>query len=192
MFDLVILSLGFMIHLWALPYSFKNVLFDSIVGLVQLGFGFTILFYGSPASLLPTPTGLITGAGIGAACFVFQLLYNRGVKIKRSDLTRKFLVSQLILLLFFVPAEEVFYRGVFFNRLASIWGTTTAVLLATSLSTMITVVSSRKPLYWLGSAVMGVLCCLGFYYSRSIWAPILIHIGNDIGFRTLNDPKSLF
>lgn len=181
-----------MIHMWALPYSFKNIFFDSIVGFIQLGFGFTVLFYGSPSSLLPSPTGLITGTGIGAACLVFQLLYNRGVKIRRSDLTRRFLASQLVLLLFFVPAEELFYRGVFFSRLESIWGAATAVLLSTSLSAMITVVSSRKPLHWLGSAFMGTLCCLGFYYSRSIWAPILIHIGNDIGFRTLNDPKRLF
>jgi membrane protease YdiL (CAAX protease family) len=181
-----------MIHLWTLPYSFKNALFDSIVSVVQLGFGFTILLYGSPSTLLPSPTGLITGAGIGAACFVFQLLYNKGVKIRRSNLTRKFFFSQLIVLLFFVPAEEFFYRGVFFGRLMSIWGAMTAVLLSTSLSTMVTVVSSRKPLHWFGSAVMGALCCLGFYYSRSIWAPILIHIGNDVGYQTLNDQRNLF
>jgi membrane protease YdiL (CAAX protease family) len=191
-FDLLILSLGFMIHLWALPYSFKNILFDSIVSLVQLGFGFVILFYGSPSSLLPSAPGLIGGAGIGVACFVFQLLFNRGVKITRSDLNRRFFLSQLVLLFFFVPAEEAFYRGVFFSRLASIWGVSAAVLLSTSLSTMFTVVSSRKPLYWAGSAVMGVLCCLGFYYSGSIWTPILIHIGNDIGFQTLNERRSLF
>jgi len=41
--DLVILSLGFLIHLWALPYSFKNLFIDSLVRLVQLGFGVAIL-----------------------------------------------------------------------------------------------------------------------------------------------------
>lgn len=181
-----------MIHLWALPYSFKNVLFDCIVSLVQLGFGFAILFFDSPSSLLPSPMGLIAGAGIGSVCLVFQIFYNRGVKLRRSDLTGTFVASQLLMLVFFVPAAELFYRGVFFNRLAHIWGVGTALLLSTSLSTMITVVSTRKPLDWLGAAVVGALSCLGFYYSGSMWAPVLIRIGNDIGSRTLNDPRDFF
>jgi hypothetical protein len=53
--DLVILSLGFMIHMWALPYSFKNLLFDSIVRLAMLGFGITILAITDPSVLPPDP-----------------------------------------------------------------------------------------------------------------------------------------
>jgi membrane protease YdiL (CAAX protease family) len=192
MLDLIILSLGFMIHLWTLPYSFKNVLFDSFVGLVQLGFGLTVIASLSPGSLQPTSTGLITGAGVGAACLGFQLLYNRGIRISRAKMTRGYFLSQLLILLFFIPAEEAFYRGVFFPRLEAIWGPLTAVLISTALSSMTTIVSSRKRLLWMGSAVLGVLCGLGYYYSRSIWAPVLIHIGNDIGFEVLNEPRDLF
>jgi membrane protease YdiL (CAAX protease family) len=192
MLDLIILSLGFMIHMWTLPYSFKNVLVDSIVSLVQLGFGITILAYISPGALPPTPVGLITGAGVGAACFGFQLLYNRGVRVTRADMTRGYFLSQLLILLFFIPAEEVFYRGVFFSRLEAIWGPFTAVVIATALSSMTAIVSSRKRLLWTGSAVLGVLCGLGYYYSQSIWAPVLIHIGNDVGFEALNEPRRLF
>jgi membrane protease YdiL (CAAX protease family) len=178
--------------MWALPYSFKNLFFDAIIGVVQLGFGFTILVYLSPLSLFPTPLGLITGAGVGIACFGFQLLYNRGVKLTRATLTKSFFLSQLLILLFFIPAEEIFYRGVFFTRLTAIWGGFTAIVLTTALSSMVAVVSSRKPLHWMGSAVMGVLCGMGLYYSQSIWAPILIRIGNEIGFEALNEPRNLF
>jgi membrane protease YdiL (CAAX protease family) len=190
--DLAILSLGFMIHLWALPYTFKNLFFDSLVGIVQIGFGVTILATLSPASLIPSPLGLITGVGVGTACLGFQLLYNRGVKITKASLTRNFFLSQLLILCFFIPAEELFYRGVFLTRLSAIWGAFTAITITTALSSMIAVVSSRKPLYWAGSAIMGVLCGLGYYYSQSIWAPVLIHIGNDIGFEALNEPRDLF
>ncbi len=192
MLDLVILSLGFMIHMWALPYSFKTLLFDTLVRVVQAGFGVTILVYLDPSVFAPTAVGLITGAGVGLACFLFQIVWNRGIALRRSAVTRSFVTSQLLILLFQVPVEELFYRGVFFTLLASIWGPFTALLLSAALSTMITVVSSRRPLLWLGSGLMGLLCGLGYYWSQCIWAPVLIHSLNDLGYVTLNEMRDVF
>ena len=192
MLDLVILSLGFMIHMWALPYSFKTILFDTIVRLAQAGFGVTILLQLDPGTLVPSTVGLITGGGVGLACFFFQLVWNRGIALRRSDITRSFVASQLLILLFQVPVEELFYRGVFFTVLAAIWGPFTALLLSAALSTMITVVSSRRTIVWVGSGLMGVLCGLGFYWSQCIWAPILIHTLNDLGYVSLNEMRNVF
>jgi membrane protease YdiL (CAAX protease family) len=189
--DLVILSLGFLIHLWALPYSFKNLFIDSLVRFVQLGFGVAILITLDPRVLLPSPFGLITGLGVGVACFAFQIVWNKGVRLRAASLTRGFIASQLLILFFHVPAEEMFYRGVFFTLLSAIWGPFTALVISTALSTMIAVVSSRKPIKWLGSGLVGVLCGLGYYWSQSIWAPMLIHILNDFGFDTLNEQRNL-
>jgi membrane protease YdiL (CAAX protease family) len=190
--DLVILSLGFLIHLWALPYSFKNLFIDSIVRLVQLGFGVAILVTLDPHVLLPSPFGLITGLGVGVACFAFQIVWNKGVQLRAAALTRSFIASQLLILFFHIPAEEMFYRGVFFTLLSAIWGPFTALVISTALSTMIAVVSSRTPIKWLGSGLVGVLCGLGYYWSQSIWAPVLIHILNDCGFDTLNEQRNFF
>jgi membrane protease YdiL (CAAX protease family) len=190
--DLVILTLGFMIHLWALPYSFKNLFFDSIVRLVQLGFGVTILLSLNPSVFLPSGIGLITGTCVGIACFGFQLLWNRGVRLRRGSITKSFIASQLLILLFQVPTEEIFYRGVFFTLLATIWGPFTALLISAALSTMITVVSSRRQILWLGSGLMGLLCGLGFYWSQCIWAPVLLHVLNDFGFVTFKEQRNLF
>jgi membrane protease YdiL (CAAX protease family) len=190
--DLIILSLGFMVHMWALPYSFKNLLFDSIVRFVQLAFGVIILIFLKPSALLPGANGLLTGVGVGAACFVFQLLYSRGIRLRGRDLTGSFLASQAIILLFQVPAEEIFYRGVFFTLLAAAWGPFTGLVLSAALSTMITVVSTRKQILWLGSGLMGILCGLGYYWTQCIWAPIFIHVLNDVGFVTLNEKRDLF
>jgi membrane protease YdiL (CAAX protease family) len=190
--DLVIFSLAFMIHMWALPYSFKNVLFDSVVKVVQIGFSIAILVSLSPAVLSPTPAALITGAGVGVACLAFQLLYNKGVRAAGKKFTRRLFLSQLMILLFFLPAEELFYRGLIFTRLAAVWGPFTALLISTALSTMVTIVSTRKPLYWTGSALMGLLCGLGCYFTQSVWAPLLTHILNDLGFETLQEPRDVF
>jgi len=190
--DLVILSLGFLIHLWALPYSFKNLFIDSIVRLVQLGFGVAILVTLDPRVMLPSPFGFITGLGVGVACFAFQIVWNKGVQLRAAALTRSFIASQLLILFFHIPAEEMFYRGVFFTLLSAIWGPFTALVISAALSTMIAVVSSRKPIKWLGSGLVGVLCGLGYYWSQSIWAPVLIHILNDCGFDTLNEQRNLF
>ena len=158
MLDLVILSLGFLIHLWALPYSFKNLFIDSVVRLVQLGFGVAILVTLYPHVLLPSPFGLITGLGVGVACFTFQIVWNKGVRLRAASLTRSFIASQLMILFFHIPAEEIFYRGVFFTLLSAIWGPFTALVISTALSTMIAVVSSRKPIKWLGSGLVGRAC----------------------------------
>jgi membrane protease YdiL (CAAX protease family) len=181
-----------MIHMWALPYSFKNLLIDSIVRVAQLAFGLVILVFLNPAVLVPSPTGVMMGAGVGIACFLFQLLWSRGVRLRKKGVTKSFVGSQLLILFFHVPAEEIFYRGVFFTLLATIWGPFTALVISGALSTMLAIVSSRRQILWLGAGLLGLLCCLGYYWSQCIWAPVLIHVLNDIGFDTLNEQRNLF
>ena len=192
MLDLSILSLGLLIHMLALPYSFKNLVLDSVVRLAQLAFGVAILVSIQPEALQPTPAGLIAGGGVGTAFLLFQLVWNREVRGTRLRITRRFVASQLVILLFQLPSEEFFYRGVFFTILASIWGPFTALVISTALSTMIAVVSSRKPVLWLGASLLGIFCCLGFYWSQSIWAPVLIHVLNDFGYVTLGEKRDIF
>jgi len=190
--DLIILSLALMLHMWALPYTFKNILIDSIVRVVQLAFGIIILVHMNATAFDPSAVGLTAGGGVGLACLVFQLFWNRGNDPTRTRLSARLLASQSVILLFQVPTEEIFYRGVFFASLTVIWGAPTALIISTALSTMVTVVSSRKQLYWIGSGIMGVLCCLGYYWTQSIWAPVLIHVLNDVGFIALNEKRDIF
>jgi membrane protease YdiL (CAAX protease family) len=191
-FDLSILSLGLLIHMFALPYSFKNLAIDSIIRFAQLAFGTAILASVQVTALLPNRSCLIAGAGVGLAFFLFQLVWNRGIIRSPFSVTRRFVASQLVILLFQVPSEELFYRGVFFTVLASIWGPFTALIISTALSTMIAVVSSRKPVLWLGAGLLGIFCCLAFYWTQSIWAPVLIHVLNDFGYVTLGEKRNLF
>jgi membrane protease YdiL (CAAX protease family) len=181
-----------MIHMWALPYSFKNLLIDSIVRVAQLAFGLIILVFLNPSVLVLSANGLMIGGGVGIACFLFQLLWSRGVQLRRTNITKSFVGSQLLILLFHVPTEEIFYRGVFFTLLATIWGPFTAIVISGALSTMLAIVSSRKQILWLGAGLLGLLCCLGYYWSQCIWAPVLIHVLNNIGFDTLNERRNLF
>jgi membrane protease YdiL (CAAX protease family) len=159
---------------------------------VQLGFGVAILISLDPSVLLPSAFGLITGIGVGLACFAFQIVWNKGMRMRAASLTRSFITSQLMILFFHIPAEEFFYRGVFFTLLNAIWGLFTALMISTALSTMIAVVTSRKQIKWMGSGLVGLLCGLGYYWSQSIWAPVLIHVLNDFGFDTLNEQRNLF
>jgi membrane protease YdiL (CAAX protease family) len=190
--DLVVLSLGLLIHMWTLPYSFKNLFIDTIVRLIQLGYGITILAALQPAMLLPSGLGLLTGAGVGVACMLFHILWNRGALLKAGTVNRRFVLSQVVLLFFHAPSEELFYRGVFFTVLAVIWGPFTALVITTALSTMVVVVSSRRTGLWRESAFVGALCCLGYYWSQSIWTALLIRIFNDIGFVTLSEQRNIF
>ncbi|HET6452754.1 MAG TPA: CPBP family glutamic-type intramembrane protease [Spirochaetia bacterium] len=192
MADLVILSLGLFIHMWALPYSFKNLFLDTVVRVAQVAFAVTILARVQPAALAPTGSALLTGAGVGAACLLFHVFWNWGALLPREKLTRPFLASQALLLLFHAPSEELFYKGVFFTVLVSIWGPLTAIVIATALSAMVAVVSSRRTGLWLESAFVGALGCLGYYWSQCVWTPVLIRALNDVGFVTLTEQRNLF
>jgi membrane protease YdiL (CAAX protease family) len=190
--DLVILSLGLLIHMWALPYSFKNLFIDSIVRLIQLGYGITILAALQPGMLLPNGQGLLMGAGVGVACMLFHIIWNRNALLKADKVNKRFVLSQVVLLFFHAPSEELFYRGVFFTMLAVIWGPLTALLISTALSTMVVVVSSRRQGLWLESAFVGALGCLGYYWSQSIWTALLIRMLNDVGFVTMTEQRNIF
>jgi membrane protease YdiL (CAAX protease family) len=132
------------------------------------------------------------GAGVGIACMLFHILWNRGALLKADKIGRGFLLSQVVLLFFHAPSDELFYRGVFFTVLASIWGPFTAMVISTALSTMVVVVSSRRQGLWLESAFVGALGCLGYYWSQSIWTPLLIRILNDVGFVSLTEQRNIF
>jgi membrane protease YdiL (CAAX protease family) len=190
--DLVILSLGLLIHMWALPYSFKNLLLDSLVRVAQIAFAVTIILVAQPASLRPTGVGMLTGAGVGIACLLFHVFWNWGSLLPRQKVTRRFLASQAVLLAFHAPSEEIFYKGVFFTVLLGIWGPFTAVIATTALSAMVVVVSSRRTGLWVESAFVGALGCLGYYWSQCIWTPVLIRCLNDVGFVTLTEQRNLF
>ncbi len=192
MLDLVILSLGLLIHMWALPYSFKNLFIDSIVRVIQLGYGITILAALQPAMLHPGGQGLLTGAGVGITCMLFHIFWNKGALLKAEKVDKRFVLSQIVLLLFHAPSEELFYRGVFFTVLAAIWGPFTAVVISTALSTMVVVVSSRRQGLWQESAFVGALCCFGYYWTQCIWAAVLIRVLNDVGFVTLTEQRNIF
>ncbi|HUJ73289.1 MAG TPA: CPBP family glutamic-type intramembrane protease [bacterium] len=192
MADLVILSLGLLIHMWALPYSFKNLLFDSIVRVAQVAFALAILVSRQPGALFPGGIALLMGAGVGAACLLFHVVWNWGSLLKREKITRRFALSQAILLLFHAPSEELFYKGVFFAVLLPIWGAFTAVVITTALSVMVVVVSSRRTDRWVESAFVGALCCLGFYWSQCIWTPVLMRVLNDVGYVTLTEQRDIF
>lgn len=192
MADLVILSLGLLIHMWALPYSFKNLLLDSIVRVIQIAFGVTILAMLQRPALNPAGGAILTGAAVGIACMLFHIFWNWGSLLRRSQCTRGFLASQALLLLFHAPSEELFYKGVFFTVLVAIWGPFTAVVITTALSAMVVVVSSRRTGLWLESAFVAALGCLGYYWSQCIWTPVLIRCLNDVGFVTLTEQRNLF
>ncbi len=192
MADLVILSLGLLIHMWALPYSFKNLLLDTVVRVVQVAYAISILVMAQPTWLRPTGLGLLTGAGVGVACLLFHVFWNWGSLLRKEKITRRFLASQALLLAFHAPSEELFYKGVFFTVLAGIWGPFTAVIATTALSAMVVVVSSRRTGLWLESAFVGALACLGYYWAQCIWTPVLIRSLNDVGFVTLTEQRNLF
>ncbi len=192
MADLVILSLGLLIHMWSLPYSFKNLLIDTIVRIVQIAYAVTILIMTQPAWLRPTGMGLLMGAGVGAACMLFHIFWNWGSLLGKEKITRRFVASQALLLLFQAPSEELFYKGVFFTVLVGIWGPFTAVVITTALSAMVVVVSSRRTGLWLESAFVGALGCLGYYWAQCIWTPVLTRCLNDVGFVTLTEQRNLF
>ena len=192
MLEIVILSLGFMIHMWTLPFPFKDLRLDLIVRAFQILFGVVVLCTNARSAFQMTARSLIAGLCVGSACLLFHIVYNRGICLRSHELSLDFFCSQIVILGIQIPAEELLYRGVFFTVLNRLWGPATAILLSVPLSSMTYVASWRKPLYWAGAAIVSLFCGLGYYYSGSIWSPMLIHVLNDLGHVTLQERKNLF
>lgn len=192
MLDIVILSVGFMIHMWTLPYPFKDWKADTVIRIIQITFGLTILITFSRSALNFNVRTCIAGFGVGFACFLFHIVYNQGIRLTAKEITPRFLLSQVLILGVQIPAEEFLYRGVFFTVLNNLWGPGTALIFSTALSIMLWVTTSRNPLYWLGAAIVGIFCGLGYYYSGNIWSSVLIRALSDIGLVTLNEKRSYF
>ena len=192
MLEIIVLSLGFMIHLWSFPYPFKNYKFDLFIAVIQASFSIPILIKVTPHIWQFSSISLITGLSIGTACLLFHIVYNRGIRLKISDISFNFILSQIVVFAIQIPAEELLYRGIFFAIPENIWGTLVALTLSTSLSAMLYVARWRKPLYWFGAVLIGFFCGLAFYYTKSIWTAIIIHILNDFGYLTLNEKKNIF
>ncbi len=180
-----------MLHMWSFPYPFKNNRIEITIRTIQIIFSIPIIYKLYPDSLKLDNQILLTGLLVGIALLNFHLVYNRGIKLKGHQITKSFIISHLFLFSIIIPAEEFLYRGIFFQVLFYLWGAKPAVLISVSLSTMIYITIWRKPLYWMGAGLVSTFSALAIYFTGSIWAPIILHILNDLGI-TLVEGKNAF
>ncbi|GEM_PF-3128803 len=192
MLEIVILTLAFVLHMWSFPYPFKSVRFEFVLRLIEILFSLSVIGRLFPRSLQIDRIALLTGVLVGIACLIFHIVYNRGIKLKKRDFSKSFVLSQIFILFLQIPSEEFLYRGVFFSIINGMWGTGAAMVISVALSSMIYIATWRRPLYWTGATLVSFFCALGIYYTGSIWTAVLIHILNDIGYVTLNERKNIF
>ncbi len=190
MLEITILSLAFMLHMWSFPYPFKTLKIEIVIRIIQIIFSITIMYKLYPASLTINPVSVTVGILIGMAMLIFHLIYNRGIKVNKHPISYSFILSHLLLLVI-IPAEELLYRGIFFQILLQLWGIKIALLLSVPLSTMIYITIWRKPLYWLGAGLVNTFSSLAFYYTGNIWASIILHLLNELGI-TLVEGENAF
>lgn len=194
-FALFVLNLAFLIatpftaEFWNLkentPVNFALIkLSDSviictviIVSFVAAGFSLKSIYI-SRGKLIP---GLITGL------LLFILFGYLAINNPQQKPEPGFIRDNYIWVLVFVFAnalmEELFFRGIFLNRLDSFFKPFLSVLITSICFAVphLTVNYQSNVLMFSGIVfILGMICGFAMYYTRSLIAPVLIHAGADL------------
>lgn len=96
-----------------------------------------------------------------------------------SEVYNQYLFFEIAIIAPFV--EEIFFRGILFQRLSYKWGTTNGIILSSFFFAI------PHGFDFIGAFAFGVIACLLYLKSRSLWLPLFIHIANNVIILLLND-----
>lgn len=136
----------------------------------------------------PALYGLVVGTGF----MCIHLFMAKGAKLRKGEVSKGLIYTSLLMYLLELPAEEFLYRGAIFVPLLKLVHPLAAILLTSAIFLWLHVKSWNNRFVWIGSFVLGLVCAASVYFTKSIWAAILIHNLNNFGFMTLVNKRNIF
>ena len=194
-FSFFVLNLAFLIvsvftpDFWGLnPETAKGFAFiklsDSVIVSLVIILSFVLIRY-NLKSIYLTKGRLIIGLLTGIAFFV--VLGYLAINNPEAKMEPGFLRKNYMWILVFVFAnsflEELIFRGIFLDRLNSLFKPGWSIILTSFCfaAPHLVVNYSSDVLLFTGIVfILGMICGYAMYYTRSIIAPVLIHAGADL------------
>ena len=185
---------------WLLHRTGSSYLFESMYRpllLLMLIFGFGVLAR-APEKIPPDPISaqglgrsgpwkyqLLLGAGLGIFVITLAVLMVAALGSYSLQVvpTSPGKVSTVLwILLTAAAAEEVAFRGYPFQTLVQATGKWAAVLLMSALFGALHLTNPDASLWsMLNTMLIGVLLCVAYLRSKSLWLPIGVHFGWNLG-----------
>lgn len=174
------------------PWFGRTLTRNVVKRCVCVGLGLTGLALIAPQWLSLSWDALRAGILTGLTVLVLQVVVGGGVHLRRSDLSPGLLRTSALIYLLELPSEEFLYRGLIFSGALQLWGLGPALAISTAAFIALHLATWRDARVWVGAACLGLLCALIVHSAGSIWAGIIVHDLNNLGFLTLVNRRNIF
>ncbi|WP_069650104.1 CPBP family intramembrane glutamic endopeptidase [Caloranaerobacter ferrireducens] len=190
--DIVFLIIGLaltLIDIFLKIRTLKENIFKRIFFIV---FGLATLYFVDKTFLYISTRAIFCGLIIGIVFMGIHILVAKGVKLKKENVNKGLIYTSLLIYGLELPAEEFLYRGIIFIPLLELFQPIVAISLTSVLFLGLHLKTWNNKFVWIGSLVLGLICAISVYLTKSIWTAIIIHNLNDFGFMTLVNKKNIF
>jgi membrane protease YdiL (CAAX protease family) len=182
------LGLAIVDILWQIK-SLKDNIFKRIF---IIAIGIVVLYFTEERFLYISSQSIYYGLVIGIGFIVIHILIAKEIKLKKEEVNKGLIYTSLLMYVLELPAEELLYRGIIFVSLLNLFHPIVAILLTSALFLALHIKTWNNRFVWIGSLILGLICAISVYFTKSIWTSIIIHILNDFGFMTLINRRNIF
>lgn len=155
-------------------------------------FGIATLYYIDKVFLHISTTIIFYSLIIGITFMGIHILLAKGVKLRKEEVNKGLLCTSLLIYGLELPAEEFLYRGIILIPLLKLFNPIIAITLTSILFLILHLKTWYNKFVWIGSLILGLICAISIFYTKSIWTAIIIHNLNDFGFLTLVNKRNIF
>ncbi|WP_427340754.1 CPBP family intramembrane glutamic endopeptidase [Caloranaerobacter sp. DY30410] len=190
--DIVFLIIGLaltLIDIFLKIRTLKENIFKRIFFIV---FGLATLYFVDKTFLYISTRAIFCGLIIGIVFMGIHILVAKGVKLKKENVNKGLIYTSLLIYGLELPAEEFLYRGIILIPLLELFQPIVAISLTSVLFLGLHLKTWNNKFVWIGSLVLGLICAISVYLTKSIWTAIIIHNLNDFGFMTLVNKRNIF
>jgi membrane protease YdiL (CAAX protease family) len=149
----------------------NKVSLPALIGKIPSGYNWWLL-----ALMVIGILAYSTGASVVVMYPLSQLDAEYVNNLMNATVVSESATSAFILLVILAPLlEEMIFRGLLFSRLTKKWGMTRATIVSSLFFGLL-----HFPVNPIGAALLGIVACVLYVRTRTLWVPITLHAMNNM------------
>lgn len=190
--DIIFLLTGLALVAIDVFWDIRSLKVNILKRTISIVLGIITVYFVDKTFLYIYPSTIFYGLIIGIIFMGIHILLAKGVKLKRNEINKGLIYTSILIYGLELPAEELLYRGIIFIPWLKFFSPIVVIILTSILFIIPHFKTWNNRFVWVGSFVLGVVCAISTYYTKSIWPAIIIHNLNDFGFLTLVNKRNIF
>ena len=188
----IFLVLGLSLAVYDMSFYAKSMLQNIARKTSFIIAGIALIYFMDRSYLSLNMNAVLFGSAIGILFLVLHLIISGGVKLKFAEVSRGLIKTSILMYVIELPAEEFLYRGIILVSAIVIFNPVISITLSSLLFLLLHLKTWDNKFVWFGSLLLAVTCGVVTYITKSIWAAVIIHNLNDLGFMTLVNKRDVF